>query len=137
MMGVCTEFFKQAAWKGAGCNSLEDFLVGFWENWFLPMDPNNLLHMLSKWQRGDVGSHTGGDLAQALGRIKAKTCVIAFEEDMFVPVRDCRQEQEMIAGSQLKIIPGLWGHFAMIGIAPEDKKAIDDTLKALLAKQVN
>lgn len=134
MMGLCTEFYHEEAWKSVGFSSLEDFLVGFWENWFLPMDPNNLLHMLSKWQRGDVASHAGGDLRKALGRIKAKTCVIAFEEDMFVPVRDCRREQGMIPGSELKVIPSLWGHFSMVGILPEDKKAIDDCLKGLLAK---
>lgn len=136
MMGLCTEFYKQETWKGAGFTSMEDFLVGFWENWFLPMDPNDLLHMLSKWQRGDVSNLAGGDLKQALGRIKAKTCVIAFEDDMFVPVRDCKAEQSLITGSQLKVIPSLWGHFSMVGIFPEDKKAIDNTLKELLATSV-
>jgi len=133
MMGLCTQFYKEEAWRAAGCTSLDDFLTGFWENWFLPMDPNNLLCMLSKWQRGDSGLVAGGDLKKALGRITAKTCVIAFEEDMFVPVRDCRAEQAMIKGSELKVIPSLWGHFSLLGIVPEEKKRIDDTLKALLA----
>ena len=133
MMGVCTEFYKRNAWRDAGCTSLCDFLTGFWENWFVPMDPNNLLTMLSKWQRGDVGLVTGGDLKKALGRITAKTCVIAFEEDMFVPVKDCRADQEMISNSELKVIPSLWGHFAMLGIVPEEKKQINDALKKLLA----
>lgn len=133
MMGLCTQFYKEEAWRAAGCTSLDDFLTGFWENWFLPMDPNNLLCMLSKWQRGDVGLVAGGDIKKALGRITAKTCVIAFEEDMFVPARDCRAEQAMIKGSELKVIPSLWGHFSLLGIVPEEKKRIDDTLKALLA----
>ena len=133
MMGLCTEFYKVEAWRGVGFTSLEDFLSGFWENWFLPMDPNNLLCMLSKWQRGDVSLTTGGDMKKALGRITAKTTVIAFEEDMFVPVRDCRADQEMIKGSKLKVIPSLLGHFAMLGLVPDEKKMINDTLKALLA----
>ena len=133
MMGVCTEFYKTEAWRAVGSSSLEDHLTGFWENWFLPMDPNDLLSLLSKWQRGDVSLHTGGNLKEALGRITAKTCVIAFEEDMFAPVRDCRAEQEMIRGSQLKVLPSLWGHFAMLGIVPEEKKQLDDTLRRLLA----
>lgn len=133
MMGLCTEFYKQKAWTAVGFASMEDFLVGFWENWFLPMDPNNLLHMLSKWQRGDVGKVAGGCLKTALSRITAKTCVIAFQEDMFVPVRDCEFEQKLIPGARLKVIPSLWGHFTMVGLIPEDKKAIDDTLKELLA----
>ena len=97
------------------------------------MDPNNLLSLLCKWRRGDVGLQAGGNLKEALGRIKAKTCIIAFEEDMFVPVRDCRADQSMIKGSELKVIPSLWGHFAMLGIVPEEKKQIDDTLRKLLA----
>lgn len=133
MMGLCTEFYKQECWKGAGFTSLEDFLTGFWENWFLPMDPNNLLCMLSKWQRGDAGLNAGGDLKKALGKITAKTTVIAFEEDMFVPVRDCRFEQEMIKGSKLTVIPSMWGHFAALGLVPDEQKQIDDALKSLLA----
>ncbi|MFZ5555674.1 MAG: alpha/beta fold hydrolase [Pseudomonadota bacterium] len=133
MMGLCTEFYNDELWRKAGFTSFEDFLVGFWENWFIPMDPNNLLCMLSKWQRGDVGKLENGDLAKALGRIKARTTVIAYREDMFVPARDCEREQRMIRESKLKVLPSLWGHFAPIGIFPEDKQALDDILAELLA----
>ena len=134
MMGLSTEFYKQRSWTDVGCTSLEDFLVGFWENWFLPMDPNNLLCSLSKWKHSDVAKITGGDMSKALGSITAKTCVIAFEDDMMFPVRDCRADQEMIRGSELKVLPSLWGHFSMLGIIPAEKKQIDETLKSLLAE---
>jgi hypothetical protein len=39
-------------------SSLDDFLTGFLENYFLPMDANNLLCMAWKWQSGDVGAPT-------------------------------------------------------------------------------
>ena len=68
------------------------------------MDPNDLLTMTWKWQRGDVARHTGGDLAAALGRITAKTFVLPIDEDMFFPPRDCRAEQEHIKGSELRVI---------------------------------
>jgi homoserine O-acetyltransferase/O-succinyltransferase len=132
LMGLCTEFYKTEQWRDIGFSSLEDFLVGFWENWFIVMDPDNLLCMLSKWQRGDVGKAAGGDLRKALGRIKAKTCVIAFEEDMFVPVRDCKAEQMLIPDSELKVLPSLWGHFAPLGLGTEDQRAIDAVLSRLL-----
>ncbi|RNJ73710.1 MAG: hypothetical protein EB832_01235, partial [Thaumarchaeota archaeon S14] len=61
-----------------------------------------------------VGALAGGDLKQALSRITAKTCVIAFSEDMFVPLQDCRDEQQMIAGSQLEVLDSLWGHFTTL-----------------------
>jgi homoserine O-acetyltransferase len=136
VMGLRPEFYKEEAWRRAGYTSLEDFRVGFWDNWFLPMDPNNLLCMAWKWQHGDVSRHTAGDLAAALGRIRAKTFVMPFEGDMFFPVNDCAAEQAMIPDSELRVIPSLWGHFAMFAIFEEDKKAIDDTLKELLATPV-
>ena len=43
------------------------------------MDPNELLTMMWKWQRGDVARHTNGDLAAALGRITAKTFVMPID----------------------------------------------------------
>jgi homoserine O-acetyltransferase/O-succinyltransferase len=35
--------------------------------------------------------------------------------------------------AELRVIPGVWGHFAGGGINPEDTKFIDDALKELLA----
>ncbi len=54
------------------------------------MDPNNLIWMGWKWRHGDVFRHTGGDLAAALGRITAKTMVVAFSHDMFFPPATAR-----------------------------------------------
>jgi len=66
-------------------SSLDDFLTGFLENYFLPMDANNLLCMALKWQSGDVSRMADGDLKQALSRIAAKTFVIAIDEDILFP----------------------------------------------------
>ncbi len=65
--------------------------------------------------------------------IKAKTFVMPFAQDMFFPVYHCEREQKLIPNSEFRPIPSLWGHFAMFGIFEEDKKAIDDVLKELLA----
>jgi homoserine O-acetyltransferase len=136
MQATCPEFYRVEAWRRAGYSSLEDFLVGLIEGYFLPMDPNDLLCMLWKWQHGDVSKHTNGDLERALSRIKAKVFVIPFEQDMFFPVYHCEREQKMIPNSEFRPIPSLWGHFTMFGIFEEDKKAIDDVLKELLAVPV-
>ena len=96
-MGFSTEFWKQEVWRALEFESKEAFVEGFLEPYFLAMDPNDLLTMAWKWQRGDVTRHTGGDLAAALGRITAKTFVIPIDEDMFFPPRDCEAEQEQIA----------------------------------------
>ena len=76
------------------------------------------------------------DLAKALGRIKAKTFVIAFEEDMFVLLRDCEYEQKLIPNSEFRPIPTLMGHFGTLGVFEEDFVAIDNTFKELLETPV-
>lgn len=136
VMGCSTDFYKEEAWRPCGFSSMEDYIHGYYENWFLPMDPNNLLTMAWKWQHGDSSRNTGGDLKAALGRIKAKTFVAPFEKDMFFPVSDCAAEQKLIPNSELKVIPSLWGHFAMLSMDPADTTAIDNCLKELLATKV-
>ncbi len=137
LMGLCSEFYKQEGWKKIGFDSMQAMLAGFWEAWFKPMDPNSLLTQAKKWQQGDSAQHTEGDLAKALNRIKAKTYVIAFEEDMFVPVADCRVEQQLIPSSKLKVIPSLMGHFAMLGLLEEDFELIDSLFSSLLSCDVS
>ena len=132
LMGLSTEFYKQEQWKRIGFDTKQDMLVDFWEAWFQPMDPNSLLIQANKWRKGDSSRHAGGDLDKALNSIKAKTYIIAFEEDMFVPVEDCKNEQRQITNSKLKVIPSLMGHFAMLGLLEEDFLAINSTLEELL-----
>ena len=88
VMGFSTEFWKQKVYTGLGFEDMDAFLAGFLQPYFTVMDPNDLLAMMWKWQRGDVARHTGGDLAAALGRITAKTFVLPIDEDMFFPIRD-------------------------------------------------
>ena len=101
--------------------------------YFTVMDPNALLAMGWKWQRGDVARHTDGDLAAALGRITAKTFVMPIDEDMFFPPRDCQPEQEMIPGSELHVIEDVQGHLGLFGVAPTFMPQIDEHLGDLLA----
>jgi homoserine O-acetyltransferase len=138
VMGLCTQFYHydEQTWEQAGFTSVEDLMANFWENWFLRMDPNDLLTMANKWQHGDVSRNTDGDLQAALGRIEAKTFVIPFEEDMFFPLSDCAHEESMIPDSELRPIPSLWGHFTMFGVFDEDKQAIDDAIRELLETPV-
>lgn len=133
LMGASTEFYRQRLWESINIESMDDFITGFWEKWFAPMDPNALLCMADKWKCGDVSAPYDGDLPAALGRVSARTTVIAFAEDMFIPLRDCRAEQDMIAGAKLEVLDSLWGHFAMMGLFEEDFKAINRILKELLA----
>jgi homoserine O-acetyltransferase len=136
MMGASQDFYNNELWRNCGFSSKEDFLKGLWENWFLPMDPNNLLCMAKKWRSGDVSKHSDGNLSAALAKITAKVFVISFEKDMFISATDCIIEQQMISGSELVSIPSPWGHFSMLGVSPDDFLAIDSTLKKLLKTEV-
>jgi homoserine O-acetyltransferase/O-succinyltransferase len=136
VMGLCAAFYKQEAWRIFGSTSLDDFMKNFWEAWFLPMDPNNLLCMAWKWRHGDVSRLTDGNLGRALGRIQAKTYVMPFASDMMFPVEDCAGEQGMIARSELRAINSSWAHFAMLCIDPADQRQIDQNLAELLATPV-
>ena len=139
-MGLSTEWWKTEGWRAPGWfpdqpfTSAEQFL-GFLENmiWGV-MDPDDLLCMAWKWQHGDVAKHTGGDLAAALGRITATTFVLPIDEDMFFPVRDCRAEQELVPGSELRVLEDLAGHLALFGVEPTWLPQVDRHLGELLAR---
>lgn len=136
VMGLSTEFYQLEAWRAAGLESVEQFMSDFLEATFLVMDPNDLLCMAWKWQRGDVARHTNGDLAAALSRIQAKTFVMPIDEDMFFPPRDCAREQALIANSEMRTLKSVWGHLALFGAEPEFLAQVDAHLNELLATQV-
>jgi homoserine O-acetyltransferase len=119
-----------------GYSDLEDFLVAFWEGFFLDRrDPNNLLTMLWTWQKGDIGNTPGfgGDHVRALQSIKAKTIVMPAKKDLYFPPEDEEYAVSHMPNAELRVIPGVWGHFAGGGENPVDIKYIDDVLKELLA----
>lgn len=136
VMGFSTEFWKQEVWRALDFDTKEAFLSGYLEPYFTAMDPNDLLCMAWKWQRGDVTRHTDGDLAAALGRITAKTFVLPIDEDMFFPVRDHETEQQLIAGSELRVVNDVLGHLGLFGVAPSYMPQIDQHLGALLSTEV-
>jgi len=133
VMGWSTSFFRDGRPAALGFPSVEAFVDNFMTGYFAPMDPNDLLCMAWKWQRGDVGRHAGGDLAAALGRITAKTFVMPISHDMFFTVEDCRGEAEMIPGAELRPLASIDGHLALFGTDPQFLAQVDTHLAALLA----
>jgi homoserine O-acetyltransferase/O-succinyltransferase len=136
--GYSQAFYWEELYTQLGYSSLEDFLVGFWEGFFLKKDANNLLTMLWTWQHGDLGATPGfsGDLERALGAIRAKAIVMPAEKDLYFPPEDNAYEVRHMPNAELRVIPGVWGHFAGGGVNPTDTKFIDDSLKELLAQEV-
>jgi len=133
VMGWSTEFFRQNRHQALGFESVQAFVDEFMTGYFAPMDPNDLLCMAWKWQRGDVSRNTDGDLAAALGQITAKTFVMPISHDMFFPPTDCEVEQQLIPNSELKVINSIDGHLALFGTDPDCQAQIDTVLKELLA----
>ncbi len=133
--GLSQAFYKQELWRTMGYSSLEDFLVAFWEGFFLPKDANNLLTMAWSWQNADISANPvfNGDIKKALGAIKARAVVMPGEMDLYFPVVDNEWEVKHMPNAVCKPIPGVWGHFAGGGANPVDTKFIDDRLKELLA----
>lgn len=131
--GFTPALFNQRGWTELGFTTADDFVTAFVENHFLQQDPNNLILLASKWRDADVARSTGGDLAEALGRIRAKTFVIAIEEDGFFPLADIEAEQKLVPNSELKRVSSSWGHLALFGTDPVYNAAIDAHLKELLA----
>ena len=134
--GFSQAFYWDQVYKELGFSDLEDFLVAFWEGFFLDRrDPNNLLTMLWTWQKGDIGKTPGfdGDHVAALKSIKAKTIVLPALKDLYFPPEDEEYAVSHMTNAELRVIPGVWGHFAGGGANPVDTKFIDDVLKELLA----
>ena len=135
VMGWSTEFFQQNRHKALGFSSMDDFIINFMNGYFSVMDPNDLLCMARKWQRGDVSRHTG-DLRAALGRIKAKTFIMPMSSDMFFPPADCRAEWRLIADAEFRPIQTIDGHLALFGADPGALSQLDKHLSELLATKV-
>jgi homoserine O-acetyltransferase/O-succinyltransferase len=137
VMGWSTEFFRQERHRALGFSSLDDFIVNFMYAYFSVMDPNNLLCMAWKWQRGDVSRHTGGDLRAALGRIKARTFVMPMSSDMFFPPADCQAEWRLIPDAEFRPIQTIDGHLALFGADLGAIGQLDRHLGELLAARVD
>jgi homoserine O-acetyltransferase/O-succinyltransferase len=135
--GLSQAFYWQQLYKQDPFDfaSLEDFLVGFWEGFFLAKDANNLLTMAWTWQNGDIGQTPGfdGDHLRALASIKAKAFVMPAQKDLYFPPEDEEYAVSHMQNAELRVIPGVWGHFAGGGANPTDIEYIDEALKELLA----
>lgn len=133
VMGASPAMYTKELWRGLGFSSTEEFLAGLLDASFLPHDPNALMTQARKWQHADVSLAYGGDLAAALGRIKARTVVMPISTDMFFTVADCAAEQSLIPASALRVLESDWGHIAVMGMDPGFLGQVDTVLKELLA----
>ncbi|KAM0191326.1 hypothetical protein ACHAPA_002164 [Fusarium lateritium] len=113
-------WFRQEAWKQAGFKSLDDYLQSFWTDGH---DANDLLAMLWTWQRGDITGlypEDEGDLAKALGKIKARCLIFPASTDNFFPPEDSEEEVKYLKNGELAVLESVWGHLAGGGFGPKE-----------------
>ncbi len=99
-------------------------------------DANNLLTMLWTWQNGDIGKTPGmdGDYERALDSIEARAIVMPAEKDLYFPPEDEEYAVKRMKNAELRVISGVWGHFAGGGLNEKDIGFVDGALKELLAE---
>jgi homoserine O-acetyltransferase len=134
--GFSQAFYHDEVWRELGHTSLEDFIVDFWEGIFVvDKDPNDLLTMLDTWWHGDVGTTPGfSSTEEALASIRARALVMPAEKDLYFPPEDERWAVSQMPNAELRVIPGVWGHFAGGGENPVDTAFIDHGVSELLAQ---
>jgi len=128
---------RAARHQDLGYSSLEDFLVAFWEGFFLPKDPNNLLAMLWTCKNGDISAN---EILQ--GRPQGRARRDQGQGPIVMPARPTSISRQRTASSKSRTcqtpgwcpVPSIWGHFAGgPGTNPVDVAFIDTKLKELLA----
>lgn len=121
----------QEVWRSLSFASVNDFIARFWEAFWLPQDPNDIISQARKASAADPGN--GNDLAATLSGITAKTYVIAFTGDPMFPPEDCRLDAERIPKAQFREIKSAFGHLATFALSEQDKQAVDNVLREALA----
>ena len=127
-------FFRDKLYRQQGFNSAEELLRD-WEEDHLQWDANDLLCKLSSWQRGDISLQPlyQGDFLKALTAIKARTIVIACDNDLYFRPEDNALEVEHIKNSELRIYHSAWGHcVASPGNDPDFQHYLDTAVRDLI-----
>ncbi|OJD10600.1 hypothetical protein AJ78_08435 [Emergomyces pasteurianus Ep9510] len=115
--GMSQTFYRQKLHETVlGYKDLEDFMVNFWEDFFLAKEPENLLVMLQTWQNGDISKQEpyNGNFEAALKGIKAKTLILPSKTDLYFPPEDSEYEVTHLQPGigELDVFPSVWGHWA-------------------------
>lgn len=133
--GFSQTFYRIEEDLKLGFSSLEDFLIAFWEGFFIHKDANNLLAMLWTWQNGDIGDNEiyGGDFRKALGAIKAKAFVMPGRTDLYFPPEDSEIEVAHMPNAELRVFESSYGHFASSALNPADVAFQNEAIKEILA----
>lgn len=130
------EWFEKELYKSMGYETLSDWDLDATGNNYHSWHPDDLLAMVSMWQRGDVTSISGHTfLENALAQIKARVLVMPCSTDQYFRWEASERESCMIPHSNFTIIPSAWGHLAGLGINDANKEFMDQAIAEFLRKQ--
>ncbi len=127
-------FYREQMYRLKGFDTAEDLLQD-WEQDHLDWDANDLLCKLWTWQRGDISAQPAydGNFVAALNAIRARTIVIACDNDLYFQPADNQLEIPHIANGDLRIYQSPWGHcVASPGNDPDFEKYLDAAVRELL-----
>ncbi len=110
-MALSQDFYRANLHLSAlGAPDLDTFLRTDWEERFGRRYAGDLLCHLKTWDSGDIAA--GGDLAAALGAIRARVLLMPGATDMYFRVADNEAELPLLQHGILRPIPSIWGHRA-------------------------
>jgi len=120
----------EEVWRPLGFTSAGDVLSRFFEAFWLPQDPNDIIAQARKARAADPAQ--GAHITEALGRITAKAYVVAFTGDFMFPPAESRRDAERIPGAVYREVSSVFGHLATFGLSEQDVKTVDAALQELL-----
>jgi homoserine O-acetyltransferase len=146
-------FYRRGRHRQLGYASVEDYVERAWLPAYRRHDPHNLVGMLDVWLACDVASALASwrgvgaasaaaqsapppaphrdaaadPLADALGRIQARTSVIAARHDLYFTPEDCAHEASLIPAARWLLLESDLGHRAG---NPRDDPAVQALIRA-------
>ena len=104
------DWYRAGLHRADGAPDLETFLDRDWEPGFARCAAADLYAQALTWDHADIAR--GGDLAAALGAIRARILLLPGATDLYFRVADNEAELAHLRDADLRPIPSIWGHRA-------------------------
>jgi homoserine O-acetyltransferase len=128
-------FFRERLYERLG-HASPAALLDAWAREHQTYDARDLLAVLSSWQRADISQDPrfGGDLAAALGAIRARCIIMPSSTDLYFPPEDSRLEVQHLSRGELRVLSSEFGHVAGgPNRIAEDTAFVEAAIRELLA----
>jgi homoserine O-acetyltransferase/O-succinyltransferase len=114
-----------------GFGSVQEFVTGFWEGFWGPQDPRDVLVQARKSRQAHPGP-AEKTIRELVGTIAVPTTIAAFTGDNLFPPVELQRLADAIPGATFTEIPSNYGHLATFGLSEQDVKAIDGVIRDAL-----